>query len=70
MVVITDVSGDRPVLDNVKNEIGLMPEGDDSDPDEEVRLSFPKDEGFMWEETAVVKREVVVDNEYSDEGCW
>jgi hypothetical protein len=56
VVVIADISGGRPVLDN--------------DPDEEVRLSFLKDGSFIWEEAAMVKREVVFDNEYSDKGCW
>jgi hypothetical protein len=70
VVVIADILGGRPVLDNVKNNIGLVPESDDNDLDEEVRLSFPKDASFMWEEAAMVKREVIVDNEYSDKGCW
>lgn len=70
MVVIADISGGRPVLDNVKNKIGLVLESDDNDLDEEVRLSFPKDGSFMWEEAAMVKREVVFDNEYSDKCCW
>jgi len=70
VVVVADISGGRPVLDNAKNEIGLVLESDDNDPGEEVRLSFPKDGSFMWEEAAMVKREVVFDNEYSDNGCW
>ena len=70
VVVIANIPGDRPVLDDVKNKIGLVPEGDDNDPDEEVRLSFPRDESFMWEDTEMVKHEVVVDNEYSGKGCW
>lgn len=70
MVVIADISGGRPVLNNVNNEIGLVPESDDNNPGEEVRLSFPKDGSFMWEEAAMVKREVVFDKEYSDKVCW
>ena len=70
VVVIADILGGRLVLDDVKNKIGLVPEGDDSDPDEEVRLSFPKDENFMRVEAAMVRREVVVDDEHLDKGCW
>ena len=70
MVVIANIPGGRPVLDDVKNKIGLVPEGDDNDPDEEVRLSFPKDKDFMRVEAAMVRCELVVDDEYSDKGCW
>ena len=67
MVVTADISRGRPVLSDVTD---LVPEGDDNGPDAEVRLSFPEDENFMWEETAIVERDVVVDDEYSDRGCW
>ena len=47
MVVIADISGGRPVLNDAKNEMSLVLEGNDNDSDEEVRPSFPKDENFV-----------------------